>query len=228
MNQIIKDIVVEYIRNFDEKSKLFPFIIQPSIPIVWFGDLDKYLNSKRKILTVGYSPSNKEFDGKRFDTRNYENADNLAKTLNEYFKKQPHLEYFCKFENVLRKLNASYWENAFSFSAIHINMYTAIATETEAQRKQIQRMDLFKKLLKTLSPDVIITSMKPSNLAEGFSFAFDTAAPNFSFTVTGKPNLFINMYKNENQILINGANSIRGPFAEISNKDLEETIEKIK
>lgn len=228
MNQIIKDIVVEYIKDFDEKSKHFPFILQPSIPIVWFGNMDKYLNSNRKILTGGYSPSNKEFDGKRFNISNYKNTDTLAETLAEYFRNQPHLEYFCKFENILRKLDASYWENTFSFSAIHINMYSAIATATENQRKQIQRIDLFKKLMKALSPDVIITSMKPSNFTEGFSSAFDTAAPDFSFTVNDKPSLFINKYKNGNQILINGANSIRGPFADISNKDLEEAIEKIK
>lgn len=46
-------------------------IVQDSIPILWFGDMEAYCHSKRKIVTVGLNPSLQEFpkDKDRFPKR---------------------------------------------------------------------------------------------------------------------------------------------------------------
>ena len=38
-------------------------VVQPSIPILFFGDSAAYFASSVKVITVGLNPSKKEFDG---------------------------------------------------------------------------------------------------------------------------------------------------------------------
>ena len=47
----IDELLKKYIKDFNKKKKL-PFVVKESIPIVWFGDIDKYLSSPKKILTI--------------------------------------------------------------------------------------------------------------------------------------------------------------------------------
>ena len=47
MTQNLKSIIGEYIADFKEKQNL-PFVVKPSIPIVWFGDREKYEASPKK------------------------------------------------------------------------------------------------------------------------------------------------------------------------------------
>ena len=60
----------ELIKNEIQNSKKLEFnsnIIPSSIPILWFGNLEKYLLSDKKIITVSLNPSDKEFKGKDED-----------------------------------------------------------------------------------------------------------------------------------------------------------------
>ena len=61
----LDEILRDYILDFNKKKEL-DFVVKPSIPIVWFGDMDKYLTSTPRILTVGLNPSDQEFSDERF------------------------------------------------------------------------------------------------------------------------------------------------------------------
>jgi hypothetical protein len=37
------------------------FLVKPSIPILFFGDSNRYFDSKLKVITLGLNPSRKEF-----------------------------------------------------------------------------------------------------------------------------------------------------------------------
>lgn len=57
---ISKDLIAKTFNYFNQ-FKNEKVIVNPSIPILYFGDLDQYLKSPIKIITVGKNPSNNEF-----------------------------------------------------------------------------------------------------------------------------------------------------------------------
>ena len=73
------------------------------LPIKWFGDIDAYMKSPVKIITVGLNPSDKEFREKngdpfttklRFPDYIVGNDASLEKALNCYFEKNPYRQWF--------------------------------------------------------------------------------------------------------------------------------------
>ena len=71
------------------------FIVKPSLPILYFGDLNEYFNSEIKIVTVALNPSDMEFKRYKSD-KNYSfyrfplwdpKKNNLIEALNIYYHK---------------------------------------------------------------------------------------------------------------------------------------------
>ena len=134
------------------------FLVKPSIPILWFGDSERYFSSKLKVITVGLNPSREEFPEQdrflRFDSarkvypRILDGAcyGEYLKALNGYFRYPPNHPYgwFNCFEDMLRGLDCSYYGSAPS-TALHIDLCSPLATDPtwkdlapEAQRLLIQ------------------------------------------------------------------------------------------
>jgi hypothetical protein len=66
MDTDIQDLAAEAHAQF-ERFKDHNKVLKPSIPILYFGDLDAYHSSDLRVLTVGSNPSDTEFlddDGK--------------------------------------------------------------------------------------------------------------------------------------------------------------------
>ena len=127
--QKLNNVMQEYIQDFINKQNLH-YVVKPAIPIVWFGNMEKYESSPKKIVTIGINPSWKEFEEPRFDMVDLtsDNAiDKLRNTLNLYFEYNPY-DWFNNFEKVLPTLDASYYEKKATNTAIHIDIYSAIAT----------------------------------------------------------------------------------------------------
>ena len=83
-------IIQEYLEDFNQK-KACDFVVKPSIPIVWFGNLEKYSSAKGKIVTVALNPSLQEFPvdaAPRFNV-NAVKPQELVSTLNRYFLDNP-------------------------------------------------------------------------------------------------------------------------------------------
>src|SRR5690242_1836998 len=104
-----------------------PFLVKPSIPILFFGDSDRYFGSRLKVITVGLNPSRVEFPDPdrffRFESargvypRILEGAyyDEYVRALNGYFQRPPNHPYepwFNSFEPLLRGLDCSYYGSA--------------------------------------------------------------------------------------------------------------------
>lgn len=221
MEKNLKLLMKEYIEDFLKKQKdpnLSKVIVENSIPIVWFGDIDKYSKSKKKIVTVALNPSFNEFYKKdketskkdvvkRFEIVDFkegitdENIFCLKETLCNYFKGNPYNKWFNWPEYALNVLGATYYSspkykeiskdiiNEFD-TAIHIDVVTAIATDptlskidliAEGNTDKLKNVDLFKKLIKFLDPDIIMISVNDEDEEEILSLF-----PDCCFKLTGE------------------------------------------
>lgn len=187
MDEKLSSIIDKYWNDFvSHRNK--EFVVNPSIPIIWFGDMEAYLNSSFKVVTVAINPSDVEFNptkkeikaGKeshflRFSkaesiyNRDYLDSNSkeiLFDTLNNYFKDTPYTKWFNWFERslLLFKNKVSYYPNIAPNNAVHIDIYSALATTptwgklTQQNKNVITNIDLFKELLHYLNPDVVIFS----------------------------------------------------------------------
>lgn len=212
------DLVNEYIEDFKSKANDKDFgncIIHDSIPVIWFGNLDNYLKSPKKIVTVGLNPSNKEFPENnrwlRFDYVDLYSSDCsrtiplLTRSLNSYFDddKKPYMEWFGRGEKVLHLFNASYKQNWLKNQAIHIDIYSAIATSVTwgkidpSVRKQFEAsgLPLFKKLLAILNPDIVLISTNK----KAFHNVFGDFEMVYPLHKSQKKTFYFRKYQKENQ-----------------------------
>ena len=81
----------------------------PGVPILFFGDLDAYMTSRPRVLTVGKNPSSKEFPaGERFQRfprltgdRSDRKPGTYLKAMSDYFCCDKWYKWFSDFEPVL-------------------------------------------------------------------------------------------------------------------------------
>ena len=136
-----------------------PNVVNPSIPILWFGDMKAYEESELKIMTVGLNPSCWEFkDNKNapyditlrfpkatqlwnYQTLTAKDVSAYSDAMNDYFKHRPYSKWFKHNERVLNELCASYNVQApyklisenkndiLKHTAIHVDIYAPLATD---------------------------------------------------------------------------------------------------
>ncbi len=153
-------------------------VVPNSIPILWFGNYEKYETSKLKIITVSLNPSDKEFKIKKTDnySTNYRfssfngTINSLYKAYNEYFVKKPYDSWFkASFRSVLESFNASHYNDALN-TALHTDIGSPYATSPTWSRLDsdikltLEQMGSksWHDLIKILAPDVILFSASAS------------------------------------------------------------------
>ena len=100
ISEEIKKKAREHYRKFQNEN----FIIKPSFPVLYFGDLNEYSDSQIKIVTVGKNPSYWEFfNGCEYTTKLRfpkwdEGKRNFEEALNSYFNICPYLQWFSSYE----------------------------------------------------------------------------------------------------------------------------------
>lgn len=179
--------------DFQSKKSL-GFVVNPTIPILWFGNLDEYEKSALKIVTIGLNPSCMEFcsvkGSKSFDVplrfpkaASLVNASILSsgeialykQAMNKYFINNPYCEWFRYNERILHALDASY-RLPDKHRAIHIDIYTPIATSptwgglSSNEKAQIVSSNVlsFENWLNCLNPNIIIIAANASIVAKNF------------------------------------------------------------
>ncbi len=230
----LSNILKRYIADFNQKKHL-SFVVKESIPIVWFGDIDAYFNSKLKVVTIGLNPSEQEFmykdnfnnmislpkNGKRFDIIDFtklsvdEQIEKLKATLNNYFKKRPY-KWFDKYNKLLTVKNCSYYPGIKN-TAIHIDLFSAIATTptwgklNNKQKFQIENKKLFLDLLEILNPDFALCSVNNDTFLQVFSNYNKINQQKFA------GNNYIRVYKKNgaDRIILNGTNMQGTPWGGI-------------
>jgi len=162
-------------------------LVRPSVPILFFGDSDRYLGSQVRVLTVGLNPSREEFpradpllrfraavqlqDDAETDLSRY------IASLNEYFRTNPYRRWFDPaFEQMLNGVGTSYYDGRASV-ALHTDLCSPLATDPTwsglDRREQIalegSGRTLWHDLVRALQPDLVLISVRRA-LAETVDF----------------------------------------------------------
>jgi hypothetical protein len=164
-----------------------PFLVKPSIPILFFGDSNQYFASELKVITLGLNPSKDEFpEPDRFLRFSKARGiyprivgggfyDEYVQALNGYFHEPancPYKQWFNSFEHLLSGLDCSYYGDAPN-TALHTDLCSPLATDpTWSKLRPEARQQLLKSgtclwhsLVEWLSPDLIIASVARSHLS---------------------------------------------------------------
>ena len=178
-------IVSSTIRHFMD-FRGYPQVVDGSIPILFFGDIEAYKCSKTRVITVALNPSDKEFAEARFETHEGIMSDNekYIATLSKYFESNPYRFWFNHFAKLLQTIGASYYSDISrpNFSsivtsvaapnnrALHTDVCSPIATRTTwsklksrddlAFKKELQKAgtEIWLELVDYLEPDIILVS----------------------------------------------------------------------
>ncbi len=165
--------------NHYNKFQKYEWLVKPAIPILFFGNVQRYLNSKKKIISVALNPSKQEFleNEKRFsfcpDKLDESDALNILDSLNEYFDFNPYDNWFNKHtERIMNQMNTSYYNKTnYANTALNTDFCTPLATNPtwsklikEQDKKLINclKKEGFKiwiDLMKILKPDIILISL---------------------------------------------------------------------
>ena len=220
-------LIQAYIADFKKKRREYPSLLAPNatLPIVWFGDSEAYFSGGKCIVTVGLNPSCKEFEADRFApiTLGMEgDAAKLKKTLDRYFDTQPYLSWFCHYGRVLYALGATYFGNNGKAKAIHIDMFSAIATISGWRKMdpdtvtEFANTCLFKRLRNNLAPKLFVFSGRKSDLEKQFEgFEFESEYP------AKKKGVHLELWKRDDGThLLFGTNGLRGPFEHFDDREL--------
>lgn len=162
------------------------FAVRPSIPILFFGNLDAYSRAPLKIITVGLNPSRHEFPSddtfRRFPSESPvlpADTSALLAALSAYFRVEPYRSWFASYEPVLNGAGASYYSGHPS-TALHTDLFSPIATDptwsrlTPAQRAPLERagVEMWHALVRILRPHIVLLSIARRHL-ERLEFMFD-------------------------------------------------------
>jgi hypothetical protein len=160
-------------------------VVLPSVPIAWFGDMEAYLDSPLRVITVGLNPSRLEFPSAdpflRFpkareltgDVLDAEGRVAYVESMSRYFREEPYSAWFRpSFEELLLGMGASFYGSAPS-TALHTDLCSPIATDPTwsglGPVREVLREEgvgLWHELVRLLEPDVIVASVARRYLNE--------------------------------------------------------------
>lgn len=229
---MVRNDLVKKTFNYFDNFKEHEAVVTPSLPILYFGNLTSYKNSKHKILTVGKNPSDNEFRLKKSDSFSFvrfsnwnKNARNLIPTLNAYFDNNPLKQWFSCFEPILNGLSASFYPDSYPNTAIHTDVCSPLATNPTwsnlAPKTQTilfkEGFEIWQELIEDLQPDLMLVSI-PKNL---FKLVFKTKKVkeliSFSKKKDGTPRKYpylVDLYKYE----LNSGKKVNVVFGQAANK----------
>lgn len=180
-------IIQDCISDFNSVSSNLN-IVSNSAPILWFGDIEAYRKSSKRVLTVALNPSLKEFRIKpnnafsvsaRFPHLQYPGCSvcQYYDAMNEYFMQKPLWSWFCHPELLLNQLcGGTSYKSGCVNTAVHLDFYTPAATcPTWGKLPCSDKILLCKKfgqyfdrMLQELAPNVIVASFDNNIIAQVF------------------------------------------------------------
>lgn len=169
--RLLAPLVDQAWQAFDRAGNL-PSHVAPAAPILFFGDLDAYLASPLRVLTVGLNPSLHEFPSSDAFNRFPLIQDNGERepgryldAMSAYFRTRPYKGWFSSYEAVLNGARSSYYAVKRS-TALHTDICTPVATDPTWSRLGPDRPELqavgvplWHELLKVLRPQIVLLSV---------------------------------------------------------------------
>ena len=162
-----------------ERAAALDVRVVPSVPVLFFGDVDAYFGSPLRVVTVGLNPSSREFPAsdpfERFPLANGiadGNMDGYLDAMSAYFRTSPYKSWFWHFEPLLEGMGAGYWPGRAS-AALHTDICSPVATDptwsglAPADRDALlaDGVPLWHGLLEALRPDAAVFSVAAGHLS---------------------------------------------------------------
>jgi len=178
---MVSNTLLEAALNHYDDFKDFDFVVGSSLPILFFGDIEKYKKSKFRVMTAALNPSDMEFkvtkqsDPSKFRFPEYnETPESLKISLSNYFRKVPYERWFGKrgaksgFLPILNGMGSSYYDEQGKDIAIHTDICSPLATNpkwSDLNKDQKEMLFekgfvLWKQLVVELQPNLIVMSLK--------------------------------------------------------------------
>lgn len=147
--------------------------VSPSVPILFFGDINAYCTSQTRILTVGLNPSLEEFPPhkpfRRFPLAAAVTASDpqgYIRALSAYFRTDPYHNWFRNFEPLLNGANASYYPR-WASTVLHTDICSPIATDptwsrlgdTDRATLEVHGPTIWHGLVEQLKPHIVVLSV---------------------------------------------------------------------
>lgn len=242
LNQIILDC-----RNDFANAGSVWNIVPDSVPVLWFGDIEAYRKSSKRIVSVALNPSDQEFGDKkggpyktdlRFEGLSFPYVcDEYYKAMNSYFRNNPLKKWFNSVELILNELDASYYSNRAN-TAVHIDIEVPVATVPTwgslpiASKENLSASfgSYFSRMLDELNPEVIVISTNRDIIATNFNNreGMPCTPQNADVVYEGGNNAFLRGYDLGKRVLITGLNMRGTAFAALSPEDRQKGLKAIK
>ena len=170
-------VVADTWASFERAAKM-GVRVTPAVTILFFGDIEAYLVSPFRVVTVGLNPSLTEFPQHdpfcRFPLAadaGPGDQDRYLAALSAYFRTVPYSSWFASFEPLLNGANTSYYPEATA-TALHTDICSPVATNptwsglTNVDREALETDGgrLWHQLLEVLQPDVVVLSVAQRHL----------------------------------------------------------------
>ena len=157
--------------------------VKPSIPVLYFGDYQRYINSPLRVITVALNPSNHEFPRENPFER-FQSADGVSgatipsspkimMALNSYFKTKPY-KWFDSLEPVISGFKSSYFSTRDNTNtALHTDLLSPVATyptwskleQGDRDKLAVKGIPLWHDLVRKLRPHIILISVAKPHIA---------------------------------------------------------------
>jgi len=145
-------------------------VVQPSIPILYFGDQPAYARSRTRVITIGLNPSQAEFPAADRFSR-FPGAYAIGpepqylESLNRYFTVAPLWRWFNTYSGLLEGLDTSFTTS--TNTALHTDLGSPVATSPtwsklgRSQRRELAAagVPIWADLVRQLLPHVILVSV---------------------------------------------------------------------
>ena len=178
--------------KFYQKAITWRFVVHPSMPIPFFGDLKGYWGSRKRVITVGLNPSAEEFSGRKRFAR-FPGGELVPELIHQgkimqaakrglesvlgYFSaggERAYERWFRNYRQVLLAMGYDYHPNACAGVVLHTDYVSPLATTKGFSRLEDgQREDLKRQaqgwwfgLLECLDPDVVLISTRHAYIRE--------------------------------------------------------------
>jgi hypothetical protein len=164
-------------------SQQYACVMKKVMPILYFGDYEKYFKSRCRIVSFALNPSKTEFPDGQFNRfpsaavlSTNPNAFNPAfylSALNEYFIKDPYWSWFGNIDRVLEGMGASF-KGGRQNTALHTDVFSPFPTdpvwgEIESQQTKnalkTEGIKLWRALIKILQPNILIAGISEGDLS---------------------------------------------------------------
>ena len=162
------------------------YVVSDSIPVLWVGDMVGYFQSARRIVTLGISPSRRDFGAngvvgsdivealKKHEGLSADEYSRYCAHMNDYFVRGGMTGFrYVGFQRVLDLVDASYGTQGASHQVLHLNMETPVATAPswsklkKRERELLAPMghELCLDMLHFLDPSLVLMSTSVNYLA---------------------------------------------------------------